>query len=286
MDKLPVEILDNIFTKHHFVNKLECMYVCKHWASVIREGSLLHTVVISKINSTDEEYFFCLPQEEPWRRSQVKKLLFGSSRWVNNRHCFRADLLVNLKFLYLSWENGVYDQYIKHLPREAEKPFMNNIEHVEDHAGSKFVYELLDSGICPRLTKLALELIDHDEEDDIYFNMDGDEENENNINENNQRFNKDILSLLLNAPTLRKLDFTSFDIQISDFELIHASLLQLESLTINEGVLLGDNLPDGVIPTGSLTKLSLASISINSLSLSNMIHYMIKKIYSFIRTHH
>jgi hypothetical protein len=156
MDKFPFEVLDNIFTRLHFRNKLKCMRVCRHWAKAIREGSLLHSASIIELENIKADALFDLLEEEPWRRKQVKMLVFGYSRRPYARYCFRADLLVNLKFLYLSREKGVYSHYIEHLPRESVAPFMNNIEHVEDLAGSEFVYQLLTTGTCPRLTTLVL----------------------------------------------------------------------------------------------------------------------------------
>jgi hypothetical protein len=123
----------------------------------------------------------------------------------------------------------------------------------------------------------VLWLIFYNEVDDIHQAMEINGDNEDSINEHNLYLNKRIISHLFNAPALRKLEFTNFDLQISDFEVIHTSLPQLESLTIRSSTLRGDELPDGVIPTDSLKKLSLVLISINSLSLSNMIRYMIKK---------
>jgi hypothetical protein len=253
------------------------MYVCRHWANVIREGSLLHTVSIIEGGNIDVDAFFDLLKEEPWRRKQVKKLLFGYSQWTYVEDSFRADLLVNLKFLYLSKENGQFRQYIQHLSPESVMPFMNNIEHVEDYAGSDFVYELLTRGTCPRLTTLALRLNNYSQEDDVFHDNYSDDEREVTVSKHNQYLNKNIFSFLFNAPALRKLEFTNFKFQISDFEFIHASLMQLQSLTINRGALYGDKLPDNVIPTGSLKILSLVNVSINPLSLSNMIRYMIKK---------
>jgi hypothetical protein len=273
MDKFPFEVLDNIFTRLHFVNKLECMYVCRHWANAIREGSLFHTVSIIEREYIDVDSLFSFLEREPWRRKQVKNLLFGYSESPSAGHLFKADLLVDLKFLYLSRVNWVYNQHIQDLPSESVVPFMNSIEHVEDRAGSDFIAELLATGTCPRLTTLVLWLIDYDEEDEIYRDMDI----ADCIDQNNQYLNVNIISHLFNAPALRKLDFTNFDFQISNFEVIHTSLPQLESLAINYGTLRGDKLPDDVIPTDSLKKLSLVRISINSLSLSNMIRYMIKK---------
>jgi hypothetical protein len=170
------------------------MDVCRQWENAIREGSLLHTISIIEMKNIEVDTFFDFLEEGPWRRKQVKNLLFGYSRWPSAGDFFRADLLVNLKFLYLSRENGVYNQYIQHLPRESVAPFMNSIEYVEDRAGSGFVDELLATGTCPRLTTLVLWLIAYDEGDEIYRDMDIDGEIVNYVNQNNQYLNVNIIS--------------------------------------------------------------------------------------------
>jgi hypothetical protein len=136
------------------------MHVCRHWANAIRDGSLFHTVSIIEGGNIDVNSLFSLLEKEPWRRKQAKNLLFGYSESPSTGDIFRADLLVNLKFLYLSWENGQFRQYIQDLPRESAVPFINSIEYAEDHAGSEFVNQLLTTGTCPRLTTLVLWLID------------------------------------------------------------------------------------------------------------------------------
>jgi hypothetical protein len=277
MDKFPFEVLDNIFTRLHFRNKLKCMRVCRHWANAIRDESLLSTVSIIQGENIYVDSLFSLLEREPWRRKQVKNLVFGYSSYQITGCNFRTDLFVNLKFLYLSRENGVYNEYIQHLPRESVAPFMNSIEYVEDRSGSGFVDELLATGTCPRLTTLVLWLTDYDKGDGIYRDMDIDGEIVDYVNQNSEYLGENTISNLFNAPALRKLDFTNFDFQISDFEVIHASLPQLESLTINQGILHKDKLPDDVIPTESLKKLSLLDTCFSPLSLSNMIRYMIKK---------
>ncbi|KAI8883889.1 hypothetical protein K501DRAFT_272233 [Backusella circina FSU 941] len=274
MDEFSFDILYNIFTRLHFVNKLECMYVCRHWANVIREGSLLHTASIIQSEKITLDGFFDLIQDEPWRRKQVKKLVLGHTRWPYVHSHFRPDLLVNLKFLYLSKNMGRCKQYIQYLSPESVRPFMNHIQHVVDDAGADFVYELLIGGTCPRLTSLALRLNDYSGEDSYTNDQD---EDSGTTSKHNQYLNKGIFSFLFNAPALRYLEFNHFDFQISDFEFIHASLMYLESLTIRGRVIHGNKLPDNVIPTGSLKRLSITDVSISPLSVANLVRYTIKK---------
>jgi hypothetical protein len=73
MDKLPAEILSNIFAFLHFCDKRECMLVCRLWLNVIRPMALPDTVHIT--GKTDIRRFGQVLDSQYSNKAQIKDLV-------------------------------------------------------------------------------------------------------------------------------------------------------------------------------------------------------------------
>jgi hypothetical protein len=270
MNELPNELLDNIFSRLELSSKLESMLVCSQWSQVIREGSLLHTVSISNVDMLND--FLKLLQSEPSRGSQVKYLLLNRCFDYFFDRIVSFSLFPNLQFFYLDVEHYLFysDDRMLDLPPKHISPLRNQIVHIADCVNSNFVWDLLESGVCSRLTTLELNLKFHNESPGDGF-----------------------LFLLSNAPTLKNLELQCFRMTIESFEKMHSYLPQLSSFRLVDGPFGIVNLPNTIIPAVSMETLTLSFGMFGSRSIYNwfqyfcmkypsLLHFNFSKPYSFV----
>jgi hypothetical protein len=65
MNNLSTEVLINIFSHLHLIQKLECLLVCRKWANILGAGYLLEAIQVSA--SVEQSY----PDNVNTRRSLI-----------------------------------------------------------------------------------------------------------------------------------------------------------------------------------------------------------------------
>jgi hypothetical protein len=253
MDKFPVEVLNDIFLPLCLEQKVECMLVCRKWATLLREHFLLETVTIHW--NSGFSGFFKLIKDEPWRGAQVKCLIlkaFGSSLHDAKMN---FDLFPNLRVLYL---NSCKEEYFMpydfyNLPRNAMAPLMSQLQVVVDCNNARFAHQLLSLGTCSNLTSLEVGM------------------------NHTQGRGEHIVSVLGNAPALLSLKIKGCDLRLEDIERIHASLPLLESLLLEGGSIRIATMPSDITPAKCMKTLGTTGVNMLSSEPYDWLQYIVKK---------
>ncbi|KAI8877200.1 hypothetical protein K501DRAFT_307075 [Backusella circina FSU 941] len=238
MDKLSIEVLNSIFIQLHLINKLECMLVCRKWASIIRDTTLLDTIHLN--NEQDSDRFFKMLLQDPSRGNQVKRLALNLWFDTGIDNSDLLELLPKLQFLQISIDDQSNQKNYYNTTRFDLKRLESSrtyIEHILDYRYSQFAFLFLSSGPCPRLTVLEVNL-DH-------------------------KLMDSFIDHLKNAPALRKLKIVSREINIANIEQLHANTPQLNSLSIEYSALIYSALPSSIKPAESLTSLLLHTMPVD-----------------------
>ncbi|KAI8884063.1 hypothetical protein K501DRAFT_285058 [Backusella circina FSU 941] len=200
--------------------------------------------------------FLKLVQSEPSRGSQVKNLLLNRCFDYFFDRTVAFNLFPNLQFFYLDVEHYLFysDGHMLDLPPKHIKSLRDQIVHIADCVNSNFVWDLLNSGVCSRLTTLELNLKFHNESPDDGF-----------------------LVLLSNAPALKNLELQCFRMTIESFEKMHSYLPHLSSFRLVDGPFGIVNLPDKITPAVAMETLSLSFGMFGSRSIYNWFQYFCMK---------
>ncbi|KAI8879324.1 hypothetical protein K501DRAFT_276665 [Backusella circina FSU 941] len=208
MDRLPTEILTQIFKLLHQQDKVECMRVCQHWENTISRTSLFHTVRVTSKKQLDD----LLQKAQAPVMLRVKRIILDL--YLDSD--FNMDILFSLfpyiKVLVAFHAHGSY--------HSTSNPWHNQIEFITEHNSNIHTRSILSGGICRRLETIAV------------------------IGEEMQS-GRGFIQLLKNAPALKTLSMARFTLSLMDLELLHQHApllhsLSLQRIKINGG---GDCLP-------------------------------------------
>ncbi|KAI8884870.1 hypothetical protein K501DRAFT_312407 [Backusella circina FSU 941] len=242
MDKLPTEIFNNIFSHLHQAEKVECMLVCRHWASFIRMSCLFNTVTILSNNYDSDtaiarfESLTKSLEQNPLLSNQVQHLLL--------KDCFDYDFdgsilgkqFPHLRFLFLSNTYVGQNQFTT-AQLEQFKSWKNYLEQIIENETALFTLSLLDAGVFDCLKTICLKP-DHESVpapiEERHFKN------------------------LKNAPLLTTLKLESLSFPLEYMEVIHENAPTLKYLTLIS-IFLEDevNLPKVISPANCMKTLCI-----------------------------
>jgi hypothetical protein len=229
MDKLPVEILTQIFLLLNQVQKVECMVVCRHWSRTIRNLSLFETVRFSSVGGLTN--VISLINEHPEVGTKAERLFLDLLLSELTDTDLIPSAFPNLKVLFI--HGFMYNFNVDAIPTEC---WNKNLEVLMEYEDSRMTRKLLSFAKYARLNKL-------------YFN--------------NRGFTgADIVPHFANAPALTELYLTEFRAGISDYELLHQHLPGLRKLTICYGDITSSTMPTEIVPPKCLESLSITYLDI------------------------
>jgi hypothetical protein len=262
MDKFPVEILNHIFNHLHQTEKVECMLVCRHWASSIRISCLFNTVtIISKKYDSDAAIARFNSLTKSLGQNQ---LLCNQVQHLLVRDCFDFDFdgsslgsqFPHLRFLFLCntyiGQDGFTVTQLKQF-----KSWQDHLQQIIEHETALLTFSLLDAGVFNCLKTICLT------PDRASIPAPIEEQHFKNLK---------------NAPLLTtlKLDGVSFPLEY--LELIHENAPSLKHLTlvlifIEEEV----NLPEVITPTSCMKTLCIHDCVLSLDIQQRWISYIIQK---------
>ncbi|KAI8891198.1 hypothetical protein K501DRAFT_327841 [Backusella circina FSU 941] len=244
MEKLPVEILKEIFFSLHQIQQVECMTVCRKWELAIKEFCLFRSVHITNRNQL--ERLQRKLEQESTKCEQVERVFLNAQIDRSSDLGSFLRLFPYPKVIYMPTANVL----------QLEKSWCESLECFCELNSTSITYKLLDSGIYSRLESVA-----------VYrdgFDM-------SSVN---------FIKSLANAPALKRLQMKHFSITIEDLELLHTILPTLCLLDFDSTTLFGYyGLPDSNIePAISVTSLTLHLDCIEFVDTTvNLFKYISKK---------
>jgi hypothetical protein len=192
---LPFEILHEIFIKLHQKGKLECMLVCRHWKSVMEQGTLYDTVCLYSKDGL-EKLIFNLSSSPAMANSVNRLLLFLYHGTVINL----SPLLMSLpKVQRLFSAEHITTGFV--IDQDTAFPFYNQIQHLSKDFSDGIAHKMHQLHSCNNLTILQIAGFDHD-----------------------------IVSLLKNAPNLLSLSLTKLKFCISQIN----RLMNIDLVDLNQ----------------------------------------------------
>ncbi|KAI8879171.1 hypothetical protein K501DRAFT_276807 [Backusella circina FSU 941] len=209
MDRMPGEILLEIFLLLHQTDKVECMRVCKKWEYSIREFCLLHTLCIS--SQRQMKKLIQIFKNEPHKRELVDRVFVFSRR---NVLPFVTPLLsyfpnpreVCLPTLALNEQDAKSETYQR---------WSSHVKHLTEYYSLKMTTKILGYHVFSRLETLS-----------VY-----------NDGRGYDRL-PELVEVLSNAPVLKELRLNHFEFTIDSLEALHAAAPSLESIYCNEATIL------------------------------------------------
>ncbi|KAI8879323.1 hypothetical protein K501DRAFT_303605 [Backusella circina FSU 941] len=230
MNKLPTEVLSQIFVFLHQQDKVECMTVCRKWANAIESCSLFQTIRID----SDEQLnrLMAKVQQEPKQGLRVERLILNLN--LHNVDMNGLPLLFPNVRVFIYYEISFDLSLTK---RQPYFPWHKTIQHMSEYPNTIHAQQTLSSGICPRLTRIAV------------F--------EGKPFTKPTYLGKDFIGLLKNAPVLKVLSLGGFDLALTDFELLHKNVPLLNSLTIRRSIINCDFFPSDISPATAVTTFSI-----------------------------
>jgi hypothetical protein len=245
MKNLPHEILVLIFESLHLYFKLECMLVCREWANVLRSTCLYNSIIISKIGIFNR--FVRILEEQAHIREQVKELVIMGDLHFDMDGSQLDRLLFNLHSTYFgSWINITDLGYAQNRSLSL-KHWGDQIQTVKIHSHFSFMYILLTSSVCPKLTVLSL---------------------------NGRYLQMDFFERLTNAPNLKNL--TVFNLRVSThlLEKVHAAVPALQSLELTKATLEVGNNTDQINAAASMKAVHICFINGNPETILHWLQYI------------
>jgi hypothetical protein len=260
MNHLSTEILTIIFTFLQHKQKMNCVFVCRKWASILCSGLELETTVIPfrqskkfgslllKVKSSGNNY-----------GKKCKRLVIQTSFQQYLDYMELAVNFPNLTHLYLhgseEYEHSESEQ-LTEAENKQTQPWKNNIRYIKnDGFGQRFL-DILDSGVFNSLTKLEL----------------------------SPGFGKflncsKLFTRIKNAPHVTDIVLKYINIDIIDLELLHKSLSKLTMLALHHCQIESKlTIPTTIQPTSSLKSLKMLRPPFYSFNLtSTVIQYLTEK---------
>jgi hypothetical protein len=220
MNNLSTEVLVNIFSHLHLVQKLECLLVCRKWANILGAGYLFETIQVSA--SLDHSY----PDNVNARRSLI--LRKSKSKGHPGKKCKRfllhrtmlegkinfvtlATTYPNLNFLSIG-QDVWYKPFSKPPKEDQFEGWKNNLQ-VFECKGQKIYAcpDLLKQGVFKRLSTLNID--------------------PNSVGPNDYYYSQLFLHFG-NLPALTHLNLHQFPARISQLEVLHKNAPGLISFTL------------------------------------------------------
>ncbi|KAI8881457.1 hypothetical protein K501DRAFT_334707 [Backusella circina FSU 941] len=225
MNKLPSEILYEIFSLLGQEQNLECMRVCWSWAHTLALSNLFRTVRIFTMNGLNN--LVERVQKEPEKGTKIECLIFNLSIDDNFDMSLIPILFPKIRTFYL-----YHYRNKQKLEMVSTGDWNKHIQYFTEYTSSHLATQLLASGLCLHLKELSVDITPS---------------------------NREIIPLLTSAPYLEKLKIANLRVTIDDLELLHASLPYLQSLWLQAPQLRGNRLSTVVLPATSLKVLKVES---------------------------
>ncbi|KAI8882262.1 hypothetical protein K501DRAFT_316215 [Backusella circina FSU 941] len=233
MDRLPTEILEQIFYHLYYQDKVQCMLVCHKFERHLKSTPLFDSLQITTLfgfNQTVKRL-----QEYPKDGLGIKNLRLDLK--FNKKFDQDFDLkqltqyLPNLRTFSCY---GKHDRKNQQYPGLVFHPLNNDIDHIIDESERLLFIPFLSYNKLAHLKKLTIK-------------ADGTPLN-------------DIIIALENAPGLTNLIVKDMTITFDDIELLHEALPKLSSLGLEVKSLTSTRLPTDISPAILVTSFSFTAI--------------------------
>jgi hypothetical protein len=226
MDKLPSEILHNIFILLDLQERLACLTVCTRWWNVLDKGALFYSFTIT--NKNQFRRFMRGFERLPGRASQVEEIsLHGLSRFdFNNRSMFDTFPSVRMISAQRSFS-------------ELNQPF----RYISDFVYSKPKLEYLsDIGDCTLVSRI------------LSLNLGGQLKT---LNLDFEKFQscQNVVYQLKDLPVLKMFYIARACVRVLDLEMIHDNLPSIQNFALIDTSILTSSVPSDIVPATFITNL-------------------------------
>jgi hypothetical protein len=229
MDRLPSDILYEIFIELPFRQKLECMLVNRQWENLIGTTCLFHTIYIDKSKPSQHFYkkFMDKMEQVPSLRHQVMNLsVTRTQRDVDRKRILF--LFPNIRRIEMK---SMYSKSLEDSNEDLEAvTSRNRVEYIRDLGGCELTRAMAMFNRCFYLHDLDLNL------------------------EALSLADINIFSELKNMPVLKRLVLRNGTLKADDFTVLHANIPSIEALKL-ESFLFDNESGAEITPATSITSL-------------------------------
>ncbi|KAI8885287.1 hypothetical protein K501DRAFT_270864 [Backusella circina FSU 941] len=229
MEKLPVEILNQIFIRLHQQHRAECMTVCRLWATIIAGTCLFHTIRVGSMKQMKK--LIDRVREDPSQGARVERLILDLFIEADFDMDIIPPLFPNVRVFFMSQACD-----LPFSEKLTPHPWCKSIEYIGECLKGVHVQQILTSGTCPRLKNIA-----------VYGDY--------------GRSRRNFIELMANAPALTTLNISGFQFSLLDLESLHTKLPLLRSLTLESIEIDCSILPSKIQTTPSMRILNIDTTS-------------------------
>jgi hypothetical protein len=234
MAELPIDILHLLFPLLEQRDKVECMVVCHLWHRIISHYSLFRVVRVGHRKQLDK--LIETVRKQPLKGTKIERLILDLRLDEDFDMAVLVDLLPDIRdFVALDIRHHHVD--MDSIEKRPQHPWCCSVESMTEFTSDINTTTLLASGICSRLTKIAME------------------------GEGGQPVDG-FIRLLGNAPALRMLDMSQYYISLDDLELLHKTAPHLTSLVLETIGFDCTYLPSNIEPASTVKVLKINSSSL------------------------
>jgi hypothetical protein len=252
MDKLPTEILHNIFIQLDLQHRLTYLTVCRRWWNVLDNGALFYNVSI-----IGDNYFNILMdvfEQSPARATQVEEIyllyltpyelikrnILGTFPNVRMITSERYSPVTDPAFPYIKKHNGVV----------YSKP---KLEYLYDIGDCLLVSQMLSSNLGSRLETLNLDFREYES-------------------------SQYIIPRLKDLPVLKGLYIGRTSLTVLDLEHIHSAIPSIQNFALIRVSILAFSMPSDIVPATFITNLNFKDLHYaDKETCAKMYQYMTRK---------
>jgi hypothetical protein len=232
MNRVPVEVLREIFTKLDSKDKLECMLVCRFWYDTLDQFTLLCRFSLKNHRFPKFKDMLTL---FPHRATQVEYLTVNHRLKPYLDKGELCNMFPNLREISFNIDSRRRAPQI-----HTAKPFqflhaICKLEKIKDFGGCELAPQLAMSNLCINLKSLELDFRD--------FITAGTANN--------------VVSQLKNMPVLKELSMTGIEFKLMDLEIMHSNLPSLKRLCLESAYPISGEIPRDVVPASLITELEV-----------------------------
>jgi hypothetical protein len=271
MDRLPVEILNRIFSKLHYSQKVRCALVCSQWATHIHSFNLHNDLTIEDTITSSDRFFYAgsdesrrkMPTFDAWEKritqeprwgKQVRQLLLIHCLYKDENFTALPTLFPFIRTLLLQQDREFQPSY-EAIETAQFEPWLYRLEKLVETYTHMFTYTLLGAGIFERLESITIA-----------------------YDKTMIASASDLFERFQHVPYLKNLALDRFEFSFQLLETLHKHAPKLVSLNIGTSSFTSTgDLPPGIEPFPSLTTLKINSCDFPLRRLEPWAQYFIAK---------
>jgi hypothetical protein len=231
MDKLPTELLREIFDTLHQRDKVQSLTVSRGWKRAL-DNAVFKTIRIQSRLQLHE--IVAKARKESSISNLVQNLIIDIDDIQATEINDLCSSFFNLRKLTF-YGQGHINYKPKYTRTLGSFSWTETIRNINEKSTRLFAYHVLKQGVCPVLTEIAIcgKTLEDGEE---------------------------LISILGNAPALKTLTLREYNLTLLDLEAIHDKVPLLISFSLHSTGLDAKKYPATVTPINAITKLNLAVI--------------------------